>query len=46
VRSAAVQLEGRFFFIKNEVTSTFNGPKSLDVTLVIINAKSSLHVII
>jgi len=28
------------------MTSTFNGPKSLDVTLVIINAKSSLHVII
>jgi len=28
------------------MTSTFNGPKSLDVTLVTINAKSSLHVII
>jgi len=28
------------------VTSTFNAPKSLDVTIVTINAKSSLHQII
>jgi len=34
------------YFHYSEVTSTFNAPKSLDVTIVTINAKSSLHQII